>query len=399
MSKARLVITAVTVEKRPVSEVARSYGVARSWVYALLERYRAEGEAAFESRSRRPKTSPRAIPDATVSLIIELRKDLAGQGLDAGPHTICWHLEHHHHVRVSAATISRYLTRAGLVTPEPAKRPRSSYIRFAAELPNECWQSDFTHYPLAGGAGTEILTWLDDHSRYVLSLTAHHRVTGPAVVAAFRAAAAAHGAPASTLTDNGMVFTTRFSGGRGGRNGLETDLRRLGIRQKNGRPNHPQTQGKVERFQATLKNWLRAQPAQPATLAQLQALLDAFTSIYNHQRPHRSLPHRATPATAYATRPKAAPGDRTGDSHDRVRRDRISKTGNVTLRTGGRLHHIGVGRTYAGTCVLLLAQDVHIRIIDAATGELLRELILDPARDYQPTGQPPGPKKKTPRTR
>jgi hypothetical protein len=274
-----------------------------------------------------------------------------------------------------------------------------SYIRFAAELPNECWQAGFTHYPLRDGTGTEVLTWLDDHSRYVLSLTAHHRVTGPAVVSAFRAAVTSHGAPAPALTGDGMVFTTRFSGGRGGRDGLEAGLRRLGIRQENGRPNHPQTQGKAERFQQTLKNWLAAQPAQPADLAQLQALLDAFTAVYNHQRPHRSLPHRATPATAYAARPKAFPGDRTGDSHDRVRSDRISKTGNVTLRTGGRLHHIGVGRTYAGTCVLLLVQDLHIRVIDAATGELLRELDLGPARDYQPTRQPPGPKKKTPRTR
>jgi transposase InsO family protein len=159
MSKARLVITAVMVEKRPVSEVAASYGVARSWVCALLARYRAEGDAAFEPRSRRPKTSPAAVSDVVVDLIIALRKDLAGQGLDAGPHTIAWHLEHRHGVRVSAATISRYLARRGLVTPEPRKRPRSSYIRFQAEQPNECWQADFTRYPLAGGAGTEILTW------------------------------------------------------------------------------------------------------------------------------------------------------------------------------------------------------------------------------------------------
>src|SRR6202166_1022378 len=131
MSKARLVITAVIIEKRPVGEVARSYGVARSWIYTLLARYAAEGEAAFEPRSRRPRSSPAAIPDATVELIVRLRKELAGQGLDAGPHTIAWHLEHHHQVKVSAATISRYLTRAGLVTPEPRKRPRSSYIRFA----------------------------------------------------------------------------------------------------------------------------------------------------------------------------------------------------------------------------------------------------------------------------
>ncbi len=240
-------------------------------------------------------------------MIVTLRKDLAGQGLDAGPHTIAWHLAHHHQITVPAATISRYLARAGLVVPGPAKRPKSSCIRFAAEQPNECWQSGFTHYPLADGTGTEVLTWLDDHSRYALSVTAWHWVTGPIVLATFRVAVAAYWPPAPALTGNGMVFTTRLSGGKGGRNGLETELRRLGVRQKNGRPNHPQTQGKAERFQQTLKNWLRAQPAQPATLAQLQALLDAFTSLYNTQRPHRSLPHRATPAAAYQGRPNATP--------------------------------------------------------------------------------------------
>jgi transposase InsO family protein len=370
MSKARLVITAVTVEKRPVAEVARSYGVARSWVYTLLARYQTEGEAAFEPRSRRPKTSPRAIPDATASLIVELRKELAGQGLDAGPQTISWHLAHHHHIQVSAATISRYLARAGLVVPEPAKRPKSSYIRFQADQPNECWQADFTHYPLAGGTGTEILSWLDDHSRYALSVTAWHRVTGPVVLATFRATIREHGAPASTLTDNGMVFTTRFSGGKGGRNSFEHELRHRGITQKNGRPNHPQTQGKAERFQQTLKNWLAAQDPQPATLTALQALLGTFTAYYNTQRPHRSLPHRCTPATAYQARPKATPGNRAADTHDRVRRDRIDTNGVVTLRHGGKLYHIGIGRTYARTHILLLVQDLHIRIINGARLQL-----------------------------
>jgi transposase InsO family protein len=396
MSRARLVITAVTVEKRPVSEVARSYGVARSWVCTLLARYRAEGDAAFEPRSRRPRTSPRAISADTADLIVRLRKELTDQGLDAGPVTIAWHLEHHHQTRVSPATISRHLTRRGLITPEPKKRPKSSYIRFQADQPNECWQADFTHYPLANGAGTEILTWLDDHSRYALSVTAHQRITGPIVLTAFQAAIAAYGVPASTLTDNGMVFTTRLSGGRGGRNGLEHELRRLGIRQKNGKPNHPQTQGKVERFQQTMKKWLAAQPCQPATITELQALLGQFTTIYNHQRPHRSLPRRQTPAAAYATRPKAAPGNRDADTHDRVRTDRIWAVGTVTLRHAGKLHHIGVGRAHAGTEVLILTQDLHIRIISKATGELLRELTLDPSRDYQPTGRPPGPTRRTP---
>jgi Integrase core domain len=233
----------------------------------------------------------------------------------------------------------------------------------------------------------------------VLRLTCHSRVTGPVVVASFRAAAAAHGAPASTLTDNGMVFTTRLSGGKGGRNGLEAELRRLGVQQKNGKPNHPQTQGKVERLWQTLKKWLAAQPRQPADLAELQALPGAFAACYNHQRPHRSLPHRATPATAYAARPKAAPGDRAADTHDRVRRDIIDKTGCVTLRHGGNLYHLGTGRTHAGTHIILLVQDLHVRIVNAATGELLRDLTLDTSRNYQPTGRPPGPTPGNPRKR
>jgi len=395
MSKARLVITAVVTEGRSQGEVARAYGVSQGWVSRLVARYRAEGEGAFEPRSRRPKTSPGATGSDTVELIVTLRKDLAGQGLDAGPHTICWHLQHHHGIVVSAATVSRHLTRAGLVTPDPAKRPRSSYLRFEAEQPNECWQSDFTHYRLAGGTDTEILCWLDDHSRYVLHLTAHVRVTGPIVLASFGAACEQYGVPASTLTDNGTVYTARFVGGR---NGLENELRRLGVKQKNGKPNHPQTQGKAERFQQTLKKWLAAQPCQPATIAQLQVLLDTFTRIYNTKRPHRSLPHRATPATAYAARPKAAPGTGNPASHDRVRADRVDADGKLTLRYNGRLYHIGIGRTHARTRVLMLIHDLDIRIINAATGEILRQLTLNPGRNYQPTGRPPGPPPGTRRT-
>jgi hypothetical protein len=135
---------------------------------------------------------------------------------------------------------------------------------------------------------------------------------------------------------------------------------------------------------------------QPATIAQLQTLLDTFTSAYNTARPHRSLPHRATPAAAYAGRPKAVPGDRSADAHYRVRTDVIAASGTVTLRTGGTLHHIGIGRIHAGTAVLVLVQDLHIRVLNAATGEQLRELTLDPTRNYQPTGAPKGPTRRRP---
>lgn len=224
MSKARLVITAVVVEKRRVSEVARSYGVSRSWIYELVARYRAEGEAAFEPRSRRPHTRPAATPTATVELIVALRRQLSAAGLDAGADTIGWHLVHHHQLTVSRATIYRIVRRHELIAAEPAKKPRSSYIRFQAEQPNETWQADFTHHRLATGSNVEILTWLDDHSRYALSVTCHQPVTGPAVVTTLRATIARHGIPTSTLTDNGLVFTTRFAhGGRTSRNGLETN--------------------------------------------------------------------------------------------------------------------------------------------------------------------------------
>ena len=246
MSKARLVITAVVVEGRSQADVARDYNVSKGWVSKLVARYRTEGDTAFEPRSRRPKTSPNATPPATIERITAIRSTLTGQGLDAGPDTIAWHLLHDHQLTVSVSTISRTLTRNDLVTPEPAKRPRSSYIRFQADLPNETWQSDFTHYRLHNGVDNEILTWLDDHSRYALTVTAHLRVTGAAVLNAFRTACAEHGIPASTLTDNGMVYTARFAGGRGGRNALETELVRLHVHQKNSRPNHPTTCGKVE---------------------------------------------------------------------------------------------------------------------------------------------------------
>ena len=391
MSKRRLVITAVLAGTSQ-SEVARTYGVSQSWISRLMARYADEGSAAFEPRSRRPHTSPNAAAAATTELVLRLRRELAETGLDAGADTIGWHLTHRHRITLSRATIHRILTRAGLVTPQPAKRPKASYLRFQAEMPNETWQSDFTHYRLASGADSEIITWLDDHSRYALHVSAHPRITAPIVVATFRQAADRHGCPASTLTGNGTVYTTRFAGGRGGRNHLEHELRRRHVAQKNSRPNHPTTCGKVERFQQTLKKWLLAQPIQPGTPAELQALIDVFVPAYNHHRPHRSLPHRAPPATAYAARPKATPdNDRRADTHDRVRTDRIDKTGCVTLRVASRLHHIGVGRTHAGTHVLLLVQDLHVRIVDAATGELLRELSLDPTRDYQPTRRPPGP--------
>jgi len=225
------------------------------------------GRGHLRARSRRPKTTPHATPTQTVDLIIEIRQKLTETGLDAGPDTIGWQLEHHHSRTVSRATIARQLVTAGLVTPDPKKkrsRPPSASPQTSSTSAGSP-TSPTTGSPAPDrrpGADTEILNWLDDHCRYALTVTAHHQVTGPIVLAKFRTAVATHGIPASTLTDNGMVFTTRLSGGsqRGtrGRNSFEVELHRLGIVQKNSRPSHPNTCGKVERFQQTAvppKSW------------------------------------------------------------------------------------------------------------------------------------------------
>src|SRR6478735_12512048 len=134
-SKARLVITALFVDQQSPAEVATRYRVHRAWVYKLKARYEAEGETALEPRSRRPNTIPNATPPATVELVLGLREQLSAAGLDAGADTIGWHLHHHPHTDLSRATINRILVRAGAVTPDPSKRPRSSYIRFEADQP------------------------------------------------------------------------------------------------------------------------------------------------------------------------------------------------------------------------------------------------------------------------
>ncbi len=382
MSIARLVITAVVLEGRTQADVAASYGVSKGWVSKLVHRYRIEGELAFEPHSRRPLSSPNRLDDDSTALIVQLRHDLAAKGADAGAETIRWHLQQHHQLSVSAATIWRTLKRAGLVTPEPKKRPKSSYIRFEADLPNETWQSDFTHWSLADSTDIEILTWLDDNARYALSCTAHHPVTVVAVLNTFRANTATFGTPASTLTDNGLVYTARF---RHGRNLFENALREAGIIQKNGHPNHPQTQGKVERFQQTMKKAL-AVNSPAATIAELQQQLEDFRDDYNNRRPHRSLKN-TTPAAAYAARPKATPAGSNASEHNRIRRDTVDSNGKLTLRHNGKLHHIGIGRTHARTPVLMLVQDLDIHIINATTGEILRVLTLDTTKDYQPQNQ------------
>ncbi len=380
MSLGRLVVAAVRVEGRSKSEVARSYGLSRQWVHELIRRYESEGEAGLEPRSRRPLTNGQQTAVEAEEEIIALRKRLEERGLDAGPHTIAYHLVQRHGTSPAPSTIWRILSRRGFITPQPQKRPRSSFVRFEADQPNERWQADITHWTLGDGTGVEIVNIVDDHSRLLLASDAARTTKAADVVASFRKAAGRHGFPASVLTDNGAVFTAAPRGG--GRCAIEIELFALGISLRHSTPYHPQTCGKVERFHQTLKKALAKQPA-AQSLGELRSQLDWFRRYYNNERPHRALGRR-TPREAFGARPVAKPS-MTGlpiPGHYRIRQDKIDGHGLVTLRYNSRLHHIGVGRQHAGTRVLLLVADLDVRVL-TQEGQLLRQFTLDPSRNYQ----------------
>ena len=379
MDVGRYLVEAHLKEGRSVASLARDHGLHRSWIYKLLARYQREGEAGLAPRSRRPHSSPMALNEELEERILEIRKELFDGGFDAGAETIRVHLEREGRDLPSVSSIWRVLRRRGFVTPQPQKRPKTSYQRFEASLPNECWQSDMTHWTLEGDAGVEIVNFLDDHSRLCLASVALPVTKVLDVMNIFQATAERYGTPASLLTDNGAIYTAKS---RYGRTGLETELERLGVVAKHASPYHPQTCGKVERFHQTMKKFLAKQP--PArTLKELQKQLDGFARYYNDVRPHRSLARR-TPREVYEARVKAHPGDvKDATAHFRVRYDKINANGTVTLRYGSRLLHLGMGRRNAGQVVTMLVADRDVRVLNPE-GVLMRRFTVDPSRNYQP---------------
>lgn len=201
MAKARYLVEAHLVEGRSVAELAKAHGVHRSWIYKLLARYREGGYGALEPRSKAPRSSPGRTPEEVVRAVVSLREQLLAQGHDGGAETIAHHLAKELDSVPSVSTIWRILRREGLVVPQPQKRPRCSLIRFEAELPNEMWQADITHWRLAGGQGVEILNMIDDHSRLFVASRAFPTAKAADVVEVFRSAIDLHGAPASLLCD------------------------------------------------------------------------------------------------------------------------------------------------------------------------------------------------------
>ncbi len=382
MDKGRFLIETHLRTGRSIDDLAQAHGMHRSWLYKLLARYRVEGAVGLEPRSRRPHSSPTRISDAYEDDIVALRKSLTDAGLDAGAETIRYHLLRRRGEAPSTSTIWRVLKARGFVVPQPHKRPRSSWVRFSAEFPNQCWQADVTHVAMADGSFCEVLNIVDDHSRLCVESRAFITVRSPDVVRSLHRAAEKWGYPESFLSDNGAVFTSSMRGNDTG--AIEPELLSLGIASKHSRPYHPQTCGKVERFHQTLKRHL-ASCDPPETKKQLQVLLDGFAAYYNEIRPHRAIGRRP-PAEAFAARERAYPrGPIIDCTGYRVRHDKISRNGNVTLRHKGRLHHIYVGAAFKGWRVVMLVAGLEVRIL-TLEGTQLRRLKLDPTKDYQPAG-------------
>jgi len=363
---------------RSIKELAEAHDVSESWLFKLLRRYRLEGPSGLELRSRRPRTSPTRIADLYEDEIVRTRKELAETGFDAGADTIHFHMATPGRQVPSVSTIHRVLVARGFVTPEPHKRPKSSWIRFEADFPNECWQADVTHVEVADGEVYEVLNVIDDHSRLCVASRAFVTARSPDVVRTVHKAAETWGYPQRFLTDNGRIFTSPMGSGVGV---METELLSLGIATRHSRPHHPQTCGKVERFHQSLKKFIAKQ--EPATTKKLlQGQLNRFVEYYNTARPHRSL-GRCTPLEVWGAREKAGPtGVRIDAAGFRIRHDKVDRGGSVTLRYKGRLHHIGVGCPYAGWRVVLLVAGLDVTVL-GLDGSPLRHLTLDPTVDYQ----------------
>ena len=378
MDLAKYATTAVLVEGRSLRSVAASTGRSKSWVARHVQLYREGGEAALEPKRRGPVTAKNRTSAIVEDAIVAMRKQLTDDGWDAGAKTIQWHLNESGVVAPALATIHRVLQRRGFVTPQPQKRPRSSWIRFESQLPNETWQSDMTHWHLEDAQPVEIVNFIDDYSRSVLCSHVVPVATAAEVVRLFFATTDLYGLPSSVLSDNGAIYTAAY---RGSHTGLEIELAMLGIRFKHGKPYHPQTQGKVERYHLTLKKWLRKQPA-AASIEELQSQIDGFVKYYNEKRPHQA--RGCPPMRAWRELDKATP-EIDGQpllAKTRVRHDHVDRWGAVTLRYRRKLHHIGVGRPNRGKRVIILMADLDVRVIDE-DGVLLRHFELDPSVDYQ----------------
>ena len=264
-----------------IRELCRRYGISSRTAYKWLERYELEGADGLIDQSKRPKHIPKQTCSEMVSKIVEARMEtgwggrkiarfLQDQGYDHVPH---------------ANTITDILRRTGLLDKKECKK-HQPVQRFERDQPNELWQMDFKgHFPTLNGR-CHPLTILDDHSRFCLGLKACGNETGRTVKENLHSIFQQYGLPKAILCDNGGPWGSGYPEQELSQ--LAVWLIRLGVQPKHGRPAHPQTQGKEERFHRTLKTEL-LQGRSFSDLADCQRHFDSWRNRYNLVRPHEAL--------------------------------------------------------------------------------------------------------------
>jgi putative transposase len=293
-----------------IEAFCEEHSISRSVFHKIRARAHQGGLiAAVEPISTRPKTSPARTSDELVHLVVKMREQLQQDGLDHGPLSVIARLRRTGFTELpSRATVARIFSQAGLVEPEPRKKPRSAHRRFVYPAPNCLWQIDATEWTLANGSICVIFQVIDDHSRLALASLVARAETSDAAVRVVQLAVARHNPPQKFLSDNGVALNPSR---RGYSSKLVDYLTALGVETITGKPYKPTTQGKNERFHRTLHRFLNARPA-AQTLTELQALVDEFDLYYNTQREHQALTGRTTPQEAWnrtppAPSPKPAP--------------------------------------------------------------------------------------------
>lgn len=353
-----------------VTAFCRDHGISTWFFWDLRRRHAKYGDAVLVPMRRVAGEIVNRCPVDIEDAIVSKRKELDQEGLDSGPATIAFHLRDLEGLP-SNATIWRVLKRRGFVIDDPSKAPKTKGRSFASERANDCWQIDDTTWPLANGREVKIINIIDDCSRTLVASVAVTSCTGTAAFNAFATAAAEWGWPARFLSDNAKAF----------RHGLADALAALGIAAGHSRPYHPSTCGKVERFHQTLKKRLATRRTR--SLASLQAELDEFRRVYNHERPHDSLGQQF-PAHVWATTPKSGPA-----GHPLTPKTRIHTTvvSNGQAWAGPKLT-ITIGAAYNGltATTVVTGTTAHV-FVDA---KLARQLTINPNKRTQPLHDRPG---------
>ena len=353
--------------------LADRLGMSRQWLSVLIGRVRSESWDGLKPRSRAPKRT-RQIGADVEDRIVRIRKELAAEGMSAGPAVIRWHLEREGFEPVpSESTIWRRLKDRGLVRPMPERAPRPACVRFEFPAPNACWQIDFTHWPLRNGRPVVIVNVIDDHSRLCVASVAALRQSSQLAWQAFSIAATQWGVPAQLLSDNGVEFSSRAVDG-----GLfATNLREVGVDQIHSRAHHPQTCGKVERFHQTTKTFLTAHRA-CRSVTELQRHLDDWVERYNH-RPHQGIARR-TPWERWHANPAAQAGPPIAAAPDRrVVELRADAKGRIRLVPW----EIPLTDRWANQPVRAFVDGLDVTIFDS-DAQIVRRLRIHPERRYQP---------------